>query len=125
MLNMLRFREVANYSASPELAPERPIAGEEAYRRYSIHTLPLLQAAGGSVVYSGTDGDFLIGPADESWDLVLLVRHQSLQAFRAFATDKDYLAALGNGPRRCGIRGCCHSSIYAKSRPATSWSKRL
>ena len=92
MLNMLRFREVANYSASPALAPERPIAGEEAYRRYSIHTLPLLQAAGGSVVYSGTGGDFLIGPADESWDLVLLVRHQSLQAFRAFATDKDYLA---------------------------------
>lgn len=39
MLNMLRFREVANYSASPALAPERPIAGEEAYRRYSIHTL--------------------------------------------------------------------------------------
>jgi hypothetical protein len=42
MLNMLRFREVADYSASPELAPKQLIAGQEAYRRYSIHTLPLL-----------------------------------------------------------------------------------
>ncbi len=96
MLNMLRFRETADYSASPELAPEQSIAGEEAYRRYSIHTLPLLQAAGGSVVYSGTGGDFLIGPSNEFWDLVLLVRHKSLHAFRTFATDKTYLAGAGH-----------------------------
>ncbi len=96
MLNMLEFRDVADYSATPELAPDSPISGEEAYRRYSIHTLPLLQAAGGSVVYSGTGGPYLIGPMEKTWDLVLLVRHRSVQAFMAFATDKEYLAGAGH-----------------------------
>ena len=96
MLNMLSFREIADYSATPNLAPESPISGEEAYRRYSVHTLPLLQAAGGSVEYSGTGGRYLIGPDDESWDLVLLVRHRSVEAFMAFATDEEYLAGSGH-----------------------------
>ena len=34
MLNLLRFRAVADYSATPDLAPSSPITGEEAYRRY-------------------------------------------------------------------------------------------
>jgi len=96
MLNMLRFREVADYSESPELAPESPISGAEAYRTYAKHTTPLLQAAGGSLVYSGSGGEFLIGPDDIRWDLVLLVRHKSLQAFTAFATDENYLAIAGH-----------------------------
>jgi len=96
MLNMLRFRDVADYAATPALAPESPISGEEAYRRYSIHTLPLLQAAGGSVLFSGTGGPYLIGPGDASWDLVLLVRHRSVKAFMSFATDKEYLAGAGH-----------------------------
>ena len=29
MLNLLRFREVADYSANPELAPAAPISGAE------------------------------------------------------------------------------------------------
>jgi hypothetical protein len=33
MLNLLRFREIADYSNSPELMPEKPISGEKAYRR--------------------------------------------------------------------------------------------
>jgi len=96
MLNMLSFREIADYSATPDLAPEIPISGEEAYRRYSVHTLPLLQAAGGSVEYSGTGGRYLIGPDDIFWDLVLLVRHRSVEAFMAFATDEEYLAGSGH-----------------------------
>jgi hypothetical protein len=34
MLNLLRFRDTADYSASPELARETPIGGAEDYRRY-------------------------------------------------------------------------------------------
>ena len=45
MLNLLRFREVADYSANPELAPETPIAGAVAYDRYIAHTLPYLKRA--------------------------------------------------------------------------------
>jgi len=96
MLNMLRFREMADYSEFPELAPESPISGAEAYRTYTRHTTPLLQAAGGSLVYSGSGGEFLIGPDDIRWDLVSLVRHKSLQAFSALVTDENYLAIAGH-----------------------------
>ena len=33
MLNLLRFRALADYSASPHLQPEAPISGEAAYAR--------------------------------------------------------------------------------------------
>jgi len=42
MLNLLRFREVADYAASPELAPLEPISGREAYQKYIDLTLPFL-----------------------------------------------------------------------------------
>ena len=42
MLNLLRLRAIADYSAFPELAPATPITGAEAFRRYIDHTLPHL-----------------------------------------------------------------------------------
>jgi hypothetical protein len=39
MLNLLRLRDVADYAANPELAPEQPISGVEAYNRYIADTL--------------------------------------------------------------------------------------
>jgi hypothetical protein len=42
MLNLLRFRAVADYTASPELAPPAPISGRAAYGKYMAHTLPYL-----------------------------------------------------------------------------------
>lgn len=40
MLNLLRLRETADYTANPELAPPTAISGREAYDRYVRHTLP-------------------------------------------------------------------------------------
>jgi len=41
MLNLLRFRAIADYSASPELAPSLPISGAAAFDRYVIaHPAP-------------------------------------------------------------------------------------
>jgi len=65
MLNLLRFRDVADYSAHPELAPDVPISGAEAFNRYIEHTLPFLRESGGDVLFLGTGGEFLIGPEDE------------------------------------------------------------
>lgn len=96
MLNMLRFREVADYSAAPELAPPAPIAGEAAYRRYMEHTMPFLSASGGEVLFYGRGGRFLIGPDDERWDAVMLVRQSSVASFLEFASNRDYLAGMGH-----------------------------
>jgi uncharacterized protein (DUF1330 family) len=87
MLNLLRFRDVADYSHAPDLAPHAPISGREAYARYMREMLPLLQQSGGEVLFSGSSAAFLIGPQDEQWDHVLLVRQASKASFLAFASD--------------------------------------
>jgi len=96
MLNLLRFRDVADYSATPELALSEAISGREAYQRYMQHTAPFLKESGGEVVFIGEGGDYFIGPQEERWDLVLLVRQKSLAAFMAFVSNPEYQAGIGH-----------------------------
>ncbi len=96
MLNLLRFRDVADYAATPDLAPEAPISGAEAYDLYMEHTLPHLKESGGDVAFLGEGGPFLIGPPEARWDLVLLVRHKSVETFLSFASNEAYLGGMGH-----------------------------
>ncbi|MEM6326080.1 MAG: DUF1330 domain-containing protein [Bacteroidota bacterium] len=96
MLNLLRFRETADYSEAPHLAPDAPLSGREAYERYIAHTLPFLETAGSEVLFNGEADAFLIGPQDERWDRALLVRHRSVPEFLAFAQNEDYLHIAGH-----------------------------
>jgi uncharacterized protein (DUF1330 family) len=96
MLNLLRLRAIADYSIHPELAPASPVRGEEAYRRYMEHTLPFLKASGGELLFCGQGVAFLVGPGDERWDAVMLVRQSSVASFLAFASNQAYLAGIGH-----------------------------
>jgi uncharacterized protein (DUF1330 family) len=96
MLNLLRLRALADYSANPELAPKTPISGAEAYDRYIAHTLPYLQESGGDLMFLGEGGHLLIGPEGERWDRAMLVRQSSVESFMAFATNAAYLAGIGH-----------------------------
>lgn len=96
MLNMLRLREVADYAGNPELASDTPVSGRVAFQRYVDHTLPFLQQSGGELIFLGDGGHYFIGPGDEQWDLVMLVRQNSLANFMAFASDPGYLAGMGH-----------------------------
>ncbi|MEP5766229.1 MAG: hypothetical protein ABJ308_16645 [Halieaceae bacterium] len=96
MLNLLRFREVADYAAFPDLAPEQPISGRAAFQKYIDHTLPFLHDSGGGIDFLGKGGKFFVGPQDERWDLVMLIRQDSLNSFIAFATNEAYLAGVGH-----------------------------
>jgi hypothetical protein len=96
MMNLLRFRTVADYSADPHLAPSSSISGRDAYDRYVEHTMPFLTASGGSIVFMGDGGHFFIGPVGERWDLVMLVRQTSIDSFFAFASDEAYMAGVGH-----------------------------
>ena len=96
MLNLLRFREVADYSTAPELAPDEPISGEAAYRLYMSHTMPHLEKSGGKLLFYGRGGSFLIGPDGERWDAAMLVEQSSAMAFMAFASNAEYLAGMGH-----------------------------
>jgi hypothetical protein len=96
MLNLLRFREVADYSADPGLAPPDPISGAEALRRYIAHTTPFLTEQGGELLFLGDGGRFLVGPESERWDLAMLVRQESVESFMAFASHAPYLEGPGH-----------------------------
>jgi uncharacterized protein (DUF1330 family) len=96
MLNLLRFKTIADYSQHPQLAPADPISGREAYLRYIQHAQPFLQRSGGEILYTGSGGSFFIGPTTEWWDMVMLIKQKSLNDFLQFATNADYLAGLGH-----------------------------
>ena len=96
MLNLLRFRAIADYGESPTLAPAAPITGEAADQLYMEHTLPFLESSGGEVLFYGKGGAFLIGPDDECWDAAMLVRQSNVASFLAFASNPDYLAGMGH-----------------------------
>ena len=96
MLNLLRLKDVADYTAHPELAPESPISGREAFQKYIDHTLPFLNDSGGDLLFLGNGGQYFIGPMQEQWDLVMLVKQKSLSDFMAFASNSEYLAGMGH-----------------------------
>jgi uncharacterized protein (DUF1330 family) len=96
MLNLLRYRAFADYSATPQLAPATPVTGEAAYRLYMEHTMPYLEQSGGRLIFFGRGGGFLVGPENERWDAAMLVEQASTAAFLAFASDVDYLAGIGH-----------------------------
>jgi hypothetical protein len=96
MLNLIRLRETADYSASPELAPPSPISGQDAFDRYIAHTLPYLKETGGELVLLGRGGAFFIGPTDERWDIAMMVRQSSIQSFIGFASHAEYLKGIGH-----------------------------
>lgn len=101
MLNFLRFRAVADYSDYPEISPNKDISGREAYQLYIDHTLPFLHESGGDIIFLGKGGSYMIGPPDENWDLVMLIRQKSLEEFKAFASNSEYAAGFGH--RQAGI----------------------
>ena len=96
MLNLLKFKDEADYSADPELKPDTPISGRAAYDKYIEHTLPFLEATGGKLMYLGQGGDYFVGPEDEGWDMAMLVQQNSLDDFIAFATNEDYMKGVGH-----------------------------
>ena len=101
LLNVLRFKETADYSSAPELDPGAPISGADAYERYLAHVLPFVERAGGRLLYRAAGGPWLLGPEDERWDLVPVVRHVDEGAFQQLMADPAYHA--GTGHRTAGV----------------------
>jgi len=54
MLNLMRFRDVADYVDRPDLMPDIPISGQAAFQLYMDQTLPLLKKTGGDLLLYGT-----------------------------------------------------------------------
>lgn len=89
MLNLLKFRERADYSGHPQQAPR---SGREAYRQYAELAFPIVAAAGARVVFLGTCIGYAIAPSSERWDDMLLVEYPTRGAFVNALTSADYRA---------------------------------
>ncbi|WP_108781501.1 DUF1330 domain-containing protein [Pontivivens insulae] len=76
MLNLVKLRDAA------------------AYRRYSKETAPILARVGGHVEWSGQFEAVLIGPDQESWDVVFIARYPNAAAFIEMIRDPDYQRAV-------------------------------
>lgn len=120
MLNLLRFRAVADYSAHPHSR-----SGQTKFVvRTPINatwTTPIPICSGGEVIFYGAGGPFLIGPANERWDAAMLVRQNSLAAFLAFIQAiQPVFQASDTASPRWKIHACCrllrpsHEQIYEK-----------
>lgn len=95
MLNLLKFRAVAQYPA--EMA-QPACSGAAAYACYqaafSVALAPLTQA---EVLYDGPIEQIFIGMAgtpETDWDKVLLVRYPTRQHFLGMMADAHYRASL-------------------------------
>ena len=90
MLNLLRFAERATYPADhPDHGSDR--SGREAYDHYKALMLPYMAEHVGAktLVYTHALAT-LIGPADETWDEVLVVEYPSLETFTRMVGDPAY-----------------------------------
>ena len=92
MLNLLKFRDQANYPAG---SPHQPCSGAEAYRRYQTAFVESVgDVSGAEVVWEGQIDRPLIGDASQDWDKCLLVRYPSRQHFLAMMANTAYREAL-------------------------------
>ena len=85
MLNLLKFREHAHYEGETS-----NLSGQEAYREYGRGAIRCIHAVGGDVVWSGKPTGTPIGPQEEQWDEVLLVRYPSIDAFLEMINSPEY-----------------------------------
>jgi uncharacterized protein (DUF1330 family) len=86
MLNLIRHQDIALAGHSCD-----GMSGEEAYAEYlrrlgamSSHDFP------GNVIWEGQGQATVIGPADETWDRILLIAYPSLDEFRRMANSEIY-----------------------------------
>ncbi|WP_300975177.1 DUF1330 domain-containing protein [Sphingomonas sp. LHG3406-1] len=93
MLNLVRFREQAEYPADHPASRDR-LSGAAAYKSYSRESSPIFERVGGAIVWSATPQMLLIGPPDERWDVAFVARYPTAAAFLEMVVDEAYRRAV-------------------------------
>jgi uncharacterized protein (DUF1330 family) len=90
MINLLRYREHANYPVGFDASP---CSGREAYQRYSAVAVVKVAEVGGKILWVGAVKASVIAPEGEEWDDAILVQYPSRAAFAEMVARPDYQAA--------------------------------
>ena len=99
MLNLLKFREKAEY----EDGRESELSGFEAYAIYGLGVAKLIREYGGEVKFSAGVSRIMVGSVEEPWDLVAIAMYPSRQAMLEMVTSEKY-AEIGVH-RSAGLSG--------------------
>jgi uncharacterized protein (DUF1330 family) len=99
MVNLLKFHERARYQDGRA----ENISGREAYMRYIAEMVPIVEAAGGRIRFSGDVKSLIIGEAEELWDAVGIAEYPSRAAFHRIAMSPE-VQAIGIH-REAGLAG--------------------
>ena len=91
-VNLLRFREKAQYPEGHELQQEN-LSGSEAYDKYGAVAFQQVTARGGRLITLNNVEKQLIG-SDQTWHRVATMEYQHIDAFIEMLLDPEYRAAL-------------------------------
>ncbi|MFN3988908.1 MAG: DUF1330 domain-containing protein [Erythrobacter sp.] len=95
MLNLLRYRDLAQYPAGHEHAGQR-WSGRRAYEEYGRTSGPIFRRLGGRIIWRGRFETMVTGPAGERWDDGFIAHYPNAAAFFAMIKDPDYQRAVVN-----------------------------
>lgn len=92
MLNLLKFREIANY---PVNHPDhgRGLTGREAYEIYKIGFKRLVANDGAAMIWEAPLECMVTGPAGE-WDEAFIMGYPNSGAFMAMVKNEEYIREI-------------------------------
>ncbi len=91
-INLLAFKDIANYPSEHELASQQ-LSGAEAYDRYGAVALEHVTKRGGRLITLNDVEKQVVGSARE-WHRVATMEYQAINAFIEMLLDPEYQAAL-------------------------------
>ncbi|KAF2189440.1 hypothetical protein K469DRAFT_700627 [Zopfia rhizophila CBS 207.26] len=90
MLNLLRYRPTATYLAEHSALAGEPCTGREAYfNRYRPALAPLMPP-NAAPIFIGAAIAGIVSPHAEKWDVVAIVRYESLEGFKKMCESEEY-----------------------------------
>lgn len=95
MLNLLLYREEADYPAGHEHAG-KGWSGRRAYEEYGRTSGPIFARVGGSIVWRGMFETMVTGPADRVWHDGFVAQYPNAGAFFEMIKDPEYQRAVVN-----------------------------
>ncbi|GGD94219.1 hypothetical protein GCM10011515_12520 [Tsuneonella deserti] len=95
MLNLLRYRDQADYPEGHENAA-KGWTGRRAYEEYGKTSGPIFRRVGGAMVWRGLFQTMVTGPDEERWDDGFIAQYPSAAAFLEMIKDPDYQRAVVN-----------------------------
>ena len=99
MVNLLKFKEKANYPDKRET----DLTGEEAYAIYAEEVAGHLEKVGGKPLFGGKVERLMLGEVEDLWDKVAIAMYPSRKAMFQMINDPDYIVSAQH--RVAGLEG--------------------